>query len=243
MVAAVPHGPGMPLFPALTNQGWSRVPATAGAAADWLRKILLIMGFPGAKVQCIGTHSCKATTLSWMSKFGETLEIRSQLGYHTTRNSALIYSRDAMAGPIRRLQFVLEQIRLSRFMPDMTRSGYFPGAASEETENITDDNTTDSPESSDSEDSADEEDDVKDKTLIEQAADAELDAWSEHATIESLALDTPPSLFRNASTRYIHIVADESGARFRCGREVTTSYQQLSEVPRFCTPQCRQCFR
>ena len=38
LVAAVPHGPGMPLFPALTNQGWSRVPATAGAAADWLRK-------------------------------------------------------------------------------------------------------------------------------------------------------------------------------------------------------------
>ena len=243
LVAAVPHGPGMPLFPALTNQGWSRVPATAGAAADWLRKILLIMGFPGAKVQCIGTHSCKATTLSWMSKFGEALEIRSQLGYHTTRNSALIYSRDAMAGPIRRLQFVLEQIRLSRFKPDMTRSGYFPGAASGETEDITDDNTTDSPESSDSEDSADEEDDAEDKTLIEKAADAELDAWSEHATIESLALDTPPSLFRNASTRYIHIVADESGARFRCGREVTTSYQQLSEVPKFCTPQCRQCFR
>ena len=95
-----------------------------------------------------------------------------------------------MAGPIRRLQFVLEQIRLSRFKPDMTRSGYFPGAASEETENITDDNTTDSPESSDSEDSADEEDDAEDKTLIEKAADAELDAWSEHATIESLALDT-----------------------------------------------------
>jgi len=148
-----------------------------------------------------------------------------------------------MAGPIRRLQFVLEQIRLSRFKPDMTRSGYFPGAASEDTENITDDNTTDSPESSDSEDSGDEEDDAEDKTLIEKAADAELDAWSEHATIESLALDTPPSLFRNASTRYIHIVADESGARFRCGMEVTTSYQQLSEVPKFCTPQCRQCFR
>ena len=145
-----------------------------------------------------------------------------------------------MAGPIRRLQFVLEQIRLDKFRPDMTRSGYFSWsciAASEETEDITDGDTTDGPESSDSEDSADEEDDAEDKALIEQAADAELDAWSEHATIESLALDTPPSLFRNASTRCIHIVADESGARFRCGREVTTSYQQLSEVPKFCTPQ------
>ena len=243
LVAAVPHGPGVPLFPALSNQGWSRVPATAGAAGDWLRKILLSMGFPGARVQCIGTHACKTTTLSWMSKIGETLETRSLLGYHTTRNSALIYSRDAMAGPIRRLQFVLEQIRLDKFRPDMTCSGYFPGAARSEAEDITEDETTDSPESSDSEDSADEEDDTEDKALVEQAADAELDAWSEHVTIESLALDTPPSLFRNLSTRYIHIVADESGARFRCGREVTTSYQQLSEVPKFCTPQCRQCFR
>ena len=68
-----------------------------------------------------------------------------------------------MAGPIRRLQFVLEQIRLDRFRPDMTRSGYFPGAALEEAGDVTDDTTTDSPESSDSEDSADEEDDAEDK--------------------------------------------------------------------------------
>ena len=242
LVAAVPHGPGMPLFPALTNQGWSSVHATAGAAADWLRKILLIMGLP----QCKG--AVHRHTLVQNNYFVMDVEVwrdpRDKISVGVSHHPKLCFdSRDAMAGPIRRLQFVLEQIRLDKFRPDMTRSGYFPGAASEETGDITDDTTTDSPESSDSEDSADEEDDAEDKTLIEQAADAELDAWSEHATIESLALDTPPSLFRNASTRYIHIVADESGARFRCGREVTTSYQQLSEVPRFCTPQCRQCFR
>ena len=39
--AAVPRGDGIPTFPALTNQGWARVPITAGAAADWLRRSLL----------------------------------------------------------------------------------------------------------------------------------------------------------------------------------------------------------
>ena len=60
-----------------------------------------------------------------------------------------------------------------------------------------------SPESSDSEDSADEEDDAEDKTLIEQAADAELDAWSEHATIESLCLRYP-SIFVQECINSIH---------------------------------------
>ena len=126
MMDSVPRGESVPVFPALTNQGWSKAPMTAGAAADWMRKILLHWGFPRERVDRLGTHSCKTTTLSWLSKFGESLEIRSQLGYHQTQGSALIYSRDAMAGPIRRLQFVLEQIRGGRkFLPDQSRSGYF----------------------------------------------------------------------------------------------------------------------
>ena len=124
-----------------------------------------------------------------------------------------------------------------------TRSGYFPLEVQDEADDAMDDETVVDSDSTDSEDSRDEEDDIEDKALVEQAADAELEAWSEHATVESLSLDCPASLFRNVSTRYIHVVADEAGAKFRCGREVTTSYQQILEVPRFCTPQCRQCFR
>ena len=145
MMDSVPRGEGIPVFPALTNQGWSKIPMTAGAAADWLRKILLHLGFTKDRVDRLGTHSCKATTLSWLSKFGEPLEIRSLLGYHQTQGSALVYSRDAMAGPIRRLEFVLEQIRGRKFLPDQSRSGYFvdggplmqggePSAADTETE-------------------------------------------------------------------------------------------------------------
>ncbi len=244
MMDSVPRGAGAPVFPALTNQGWSKVPMTAGAAADWLRKILLHWGFPRDRVGRLGTHSCKATTLSWLSKMGEPLEIRAQLGYHQTQGSALVYSRDAMAGPIRRLQFVLEQIRERKFMPDQSRSGYFLNGGSvgqDDQSSMTSAEIED--DISDTEDSADEEDDLEDKALVEVSTDSVADPWDEHATIESLSLDTPATLFRNVSTRYIHIIADEAGARFRCGREVTTSYFQLAEKPKFCTPQCRQCFR
>ena len=84
MMDSVPRGEGVPVFPALTNQGWSKIPMTAGAAADWMRQILL-HGPPKDRVDRLRTHSCKTTTLSWLSKFGVSLEIRSQLGYHQTQ--------------------------------------------------------------------------------------------------------------------------------------------------------------
>ncbi len=235
MMDSVSRGEGVPVFPALTNQGWSRIPMTAGAAADWMRKILLHWGFPKDRVDTLGTHSCKTTTLSWLSKFGVSLEIRSLLGYHQTQGSALVYSRDDMAGPIRGRR---------KFLPDQSRSGYFVdgGPVVQDGEPSAGDTETEV-DISDSEDSADEEDDLEDKALVEASTDCVAEPWDEHATLESLSLETPATLFRNTSTRYIHIIADEAGSRFRCGREVTTSYFQLAEKPKFCTPQCRQCFR
>ena len=44
---------------------------------------------------------------------------------------------------------------------------------------------------SDSEDSADEEDGLEDKTLVEASTDCVAEPWDEHATIESLSLETP----------------------------------------------------
>eukprot|EP00971_Amphidinium_carterae_P301183 5983753-Amphidinium_carterae.1 len=51
-------------------------------------------------------HSCKATTLSWCAKAGLALEVRNLLGYHSVKQhgSALTYSRDALAEPLRQLR-------------------------------------------------------------------------------------------------------------------------------------------
>ena len=38
-----------------------------------------------------------------------------------------MYSRDAMASPIRKLEDMIQAVIEGRFVPDCTRSGYFPG--------------------------------------------------------------------------------------------------------------------
>lgn len=46
-------------------------------------------------------------------------------GHISFMKSAVVYSRDAMARPLRILEALLLDIRLSRFLPDETRSGRF----------------------------------------------------------------------------------------------------------------------
>ena len=84
------------------------------------------------------------------------------------------------------------------------------------------------------EDSCDEEDRADDMDREEEA--------QEHATNVAVGASVP-DLFRNRQTRYIHVIADEAGDRFRCGRTLSEADTQLSSEPRFCTPQCKQCFK
>ena len=71
----------------------------------------------------------KRTLLTWCAKYGLDLPTRSLLGYHvsTEHSSAMVYYRDAMAGPLRCLDVVLLAVRKKDFHPDKTRSGYLPG--------------------------------------------------------------------------------------------------------------------
>ncbi|CAJ1439233.1 unnamed protein product [Effrenium voratum] len=96
--------------------------------------------------------------------------------------------------------------------------------------------------SSSSEDCCDEEDRADDMDKEEEAQECILDPWSEHATNVAAGASVP-DLFRNKQTRYIHVIADESGDRFRCGRTLSEAYTQLGSEPKFCTPQCKQCFK
>ena len=239
--AAVPRGDGIPTFPALTNQGWARVPITAGAAADWLRRILTALHFD-LSLHNLGTHSAKTTTLSWTAKHGTPLDIRQLLGYHTIGGSVLVYSRDALSEPLRALSSVISDIRLGRFFPDNTRSGYFPDRDAPERLDVGFDSSS-SEASSDSEDSQDEEDNFEDMELTEGAVDSVVGEWSEYSSVQALGLDAEPDMFRNNSTRYIHLAADEGGSHFRCGRAVNSHYVKLEVAPKFLSPQCKQCFR
>ncbi|CAE7571459.1 unnamed protein product, partial [Symbiodinium sp. KB8] len=91
------------------------------------RYLLIRAGCDRSSVEVLGTHSLKATTLSWCAKFGLDRATRAALGYHSKGRDGteLIYGRDNMAKPVRDLQEVLLQVALGKFDPDATRSGYF----------------------------------------------------------------------------------------------------------------------
>ena len=103
----------------LGGGAWGAGSLPVGKANIWMSDLLVSLGCPPAPAQSIGTHSCKATLLSWCAKFGLPVADRRLLGYHTKPKdlSVLEYSRDAQAGPLRRLHEVLSSIRERIFSP------------------------------------------------------------------------------------------------------------------------------
>ena len=66
--------------------GWQQAPLGAGHAGLWLRGILKVLGEDHAAVANIGTHSCKATVLSWLAKAGHLLGNTAHFGHaHNAR--------------------------------------------------------------------------------------------------------------------------------------------------------------
>ena len=123
-------GRNKPLLPAPADRGgWSNIPLTATSAGTWLRALLEDSDGPSAS--SIGTHSLKATVLSWCAKYGLDVPTRRALGYHQASSDVSVqtYSRDAMAGPVRSMQKVLDSISGGEFFPDETRSGYFKSSS------------------------------------------------------------------------------------------------------------------
>ena len=117
---------GMPLMPAISRSGvFGKARLKTHEAVVWLRELLKKVGTPAADNQLIGTHSAKCTVLSWAAKAGLALAVRKQLGYHTSsrEETALIYSRDASAGPMMELKRLYTLIESGSFEPDVTRSG------------------------------------------------------------------------------------------------------------------------
>ncbi|CAE7244370.1 unnamed protein product [Symbiodinium sp. CCMP2592] len=231
---AIPEGEDFPLLPSRGQEGgWSGVPPTATVAAGWLRGILSARGFPEASK--LGTHSCKATTLSWMSKYGVDALRRRILGYHKAPQDEMmhIYGRDNVAPALRSLEYVLADIRIGKFLPDTTRSGYFP----------TDPEREPGPEFNDepsaSEASLDEEDNVQDLRAEEAAADEIIPPWAE------LAVGDPDAhvYIRHITSRKLHRLADEGGNRLRCGKRCSKKFERLAERPRFMADMCQNCFK
>ncbi|CAE7654031.1 unnamed protein product [Symbiodinium sp. CCMP2592] len=168
----------------------------------------------------------EATTLSWSAKLGLAREVRAALGYHARGRDGteIIYGRDNMSAPVRRLQEVLLEVSRERFMPDATRSGYFvkrfedPEGMPVPPDEVLSDSSSEA-----SEDAED-----VDHEAAEAAADELGRQWEPDAGLRA-ELEAVP-LFRNKDSRFIHAVASEEGDKFRCGRSISTRYVKLSAV-------------
>ncbi|CAE7256122.1 unnamed protein product [Symbiodinium sp. CCMP2592] len=113
-----------PLLPLPSQGGWLESSCSTTEARAWLVQILQNAGH--AEAPSLGAHSCKATCLSWAAKYGISKDTRTRLGNHNDRGSAECYGRDTLAAPLRDLEACILAIRTGSFLPDVSRSGYFP---------------------------------------------------------------------------------------------------------------------
>ena len=125
-------GVGKPTMPApVHGGGWSSLPLGPSEAAMWLREVLGEQQLVHPD-QAIGTHSAKATVLSWMCKAHAPGDIQRLAGYHVDpgSKSALEYSRDSQAPVVHFIEGMLLAIFSEMFVPDSTRAGRWHGCRS-----------------------------------------------------------------------------------------------------------------
>ena len=223
----------IPLLPSPSANGaWSKVPLNVTSGANWLRSLL--QGTMEQQGTPIGTHSLKASLLSMCSKFGMPHSQRKLLGYHagSKEQSMLCYSRDSMAEPLRRLCEMIHAVRDKVFLPDCSRSGRFPqrepGFEVEEGEEL-----------SDSSSSGSENEEELHPEGEEAACEKVLGKW--HPVTNEI--EEEAVFVRHRISRCIHILADETGLEFLCGRKMSQSYDVLEPKPAFCHPACQLCFK
>ena len=176
-----------------------------------MRTTLRQLSFSSEDLEGIGSHSLKATCLSWVAKVGVCREHRRVLGYHIdiASKSAETYARDSLAAPLRSLDEVLEKIRSKIFMPDSTRSGLFK---------------TDAGTSKDDEEVVD----GASSSTCPSAVSPASTACSEDEKREAPE-DENGKLVLNINTACAHIARGDG--RLRCGRAMPKAWSTLAEVP------------
>lgn len=97
----------------------------------WLCEILQKYDLSCKGLDNVGAHSMKATALSWLAKAGVQEKARRMLGYHVKPKdkSLVIYSRDALAGPLAILSETVASVASGKFKPDESRSGRWASEA------------------------------------------------------------------------------------------------------------------
>ena len=232
---------GVPLMPVLLSDGsFGSTPLTSGEANRWIRELLLQQGFAQKQVSVMGTHSFKATLLSWAANFGIKREQRQILGYHSVPGlkTVLHYSRDEQAVPLRSIEKVIKAVAKRTFDPDATRSGRFaPNLARLEADSEPAEEPPEEPQA----------DQVSSSSGTSSSTSGSSSSAAAEAVAKSTKIGRKPA--RNASCvmlkhrklHTLHCAMEGDDMRLACGRALTPSYS-LVEDPSFEVPLCGVCF-
>ena len=264
---AAPLEAGFPLMPAPDILGCATVrPLGTAEFGSWINMILVKHAKLAEGVK-ISSHSCKATLLSFLAKYGASVPDREILGGHSSRmKSVLTYSRDSLSGPLRVLNAMLLSIRNHEFMPDLSRSGYFQPAEEQQELEAKDEIISLSDGSWDGVSGVDqldanvqhEHDEVNEAAGIEaieseHVNDAEWDtesgsdeegAANSHAARLVLAPKAPDgtTLKQHRKSRMLHLLQDGNKAILMCGRRISEVYEPPKSL-RWDTPCCGRCWK
>ncbi len=247
-----------------------RLTTTEGAI--WMREVLIDAGLSAEEAGSYGTHSLKATMLSWCAKAGMAKGTRRLLGGHAANRdrSVLEYSRDALAEPLRQLGEVLDRVALGEFFPDATRSGRWRGLTQARgvarhpdphasTPTVAVDSSSDetgctseSTEGKSSDRSVPENVEMEAFDGQELTGAVDMSATSsDSGTVEDAddSDDGKPKeplpeggLVQHVRYRTLHARSVADDAKLVCGRAMTEKYRDLQEWPVASWSRCKGCF-
>ena len=245
--------PGSPVLPCISPAGkFGNIPMSADDGGAWLVELLRRCGSSVDDVAQIGSHSLKITLLSWCAKFGVPREARQILGYHIVKGteSALHYSRDEQAEPLRLMIEMLTSVRDQAFFPDNSRSGYKKARVSGVDDDVDGVPRADEPAAPFAEDlnvSSDGE-----VGPVEEAADEDEeeplddDEWAEassQAVKPIVAAKAAGSvMYKHVRLMTIHFSHSTDVNKLACGRGKHAGYERNRGSLTFPWPKCTTCF-
>ena len=244
------HGLAYPLLCRFDGQGCALTDALqASEIGCYLRNVLKV---EHASSNEIRSHSLKVTMLSWMAKAGCSLSVRRSLGHHLDpgARSATIYSRDAMAPPLRELCRILKMVAEGAFAPDNTRSGRFrdelQGVQAAEPRAESEVESVESYEMPFSEKLAGDTDDSGTDASSDAGGESDPELLDTTTLWELVAPRDRPKLVQvksgfetrmHVQSHVMHLLAQD-GNRFVCGRMVSDRYK---EIPQGASCECTRC--
>jgi len=253
------------LMPAPGIDGtWSDKRLTTADCTVWLRELLDRLGsLPNDRSTKIGSHSLKATLLSWAGKYGLPPGTRRRLGGHVKpKDRSLVeYSRDELAGPLRELDRVITSVSMGLFDPDSGRSGrwtrnesaeaqlvgMFPAAVTPDRAAVASVPSSSTSSSGSLDSSASEINDTDSGSEGQLPVTVGVEEFGLRSRTARPSNDPLPAcpehgLVRNRITGILH-GNTEDGVRMLCGRTVPQASHVLSRWPQHPYPLCRGCFR